>query len=180
MTKVGETRAEERARKTRYAIPAMQCAATIKATGQRCRRWATPGTTVCTSHGAAAPQVQKKAAARVTAATVQAASGLFPQLLDEPGRQPWEIILDGIHVTDAVARDLLEQVRAAGPNATPDQVDRMLAAFKASHSMSESAVKLSLVRLIAKASEHEVTSTRAVLLGVLDSLLSNLGASDAH
>lgn len=44
-----------------------QCVATAKATGQRCRRAAIAGGTVCTVHGGRAPQVRRAAAARVEA-----------------------------------------------------------------------------------------------------------------
>lgn len=43
-----------------------KCAARSKQSGNRCRRWATKGSTVCKMHGSAAPQVAAKAEERVT------------------------------------------------------------------------------------------------------------------
>lgn len=43
----------------------VQCCATSTTTGQRCKRYAIEGATVCRAHGAAAPQVQRRAAERV-------------------------------------------------------------------------------------------------------------------
>lgn len=42
-----------------------QCTATASSTGERCKRDAIDGTTVCRYHGGAAPQVQEKAQERV-------------------------------------------------------------------------------------------------------------------
>lgn len=48
-----------------------QCSAKSKQSGQQCRRVATPGTTVCASHGSKAPQVRAKAAERLAEAAEQ-------------------------------------------------------------------------------------------------------------
>ncbi len=42
-----------------------RCTATAKATGERCKRAAAPGGTVCVKHGGGAPQVRAAAARRV-------------------------------------------------------------------------------------------------------------------
>lgn len=42
-----------------------RCTAKSKQSQERCRRAASPGTTVCASHGAKAPQVRKKASLRL-------------------------------------------------------------------------------------------------------------------
>lgn len=48
-------------------IESQQCRAKAKATGERCRRQALMGATVCIVHGGAAPQVKAKARERVQA-----------------------------------------------------------------------------------------------------------------
>lgn len=45
--------------------PERRCTATVRSTGERCKRAAIKGGTVCTSHGGAAPQVRKKARDRL-------------------------------------------------------------------------------------------------------------------
>lgn len=45
--------------------PERRCTATVRSTGERCKRAAIKGGTVCTSHGGKAPQVQKKARERL-------------------------------------------------------------------------------------------------------------------
>lgn len=54
-------------RKPRHpaAVPAVQCSATSKRSGERCKRYALPGATVCRTHGAGAPQVREAAGRRV-------------------------------------------------------------------------------------------------------------------
>lgn len=52
------------------------CAATAKATGNRCQRAPIAGATVCRVHGGAAPQVQRKAAERIAAARDSALDAL--------------------------------------------------------------------------------------------------------
>lgn len=47
------------------AIAQEKCTGHSSKTGERCKRWPLRGSTVCTSHGAAAPQVREKAALRV-------------------------------------------------------------------------------------------------------------------
>jgi hypothetical protein len=89
-----------------------QCTATAKSTGERCKRPAIKGGTVCYQHGGAAPQVQQKAQERldsmaddVTADMEAAISDLFDQLedIEDPEqqlammrelRQQWVAILD--------------------------------------------------------------------------------------
>lgn len=45
--------------------PERRCTATVRSTGEQCKRAAIKGGTVCTSHGGNAPQVQKKARERL-------------------------------------------------------------------------------------------------------------------
>jgi hypothetical protein len=45
--------------------PSRRCRASVKRTGEQCRRAAIKGGTVCTTHGGAAPQVQKSAKQRL-------------------------------------------------------------------------------------------------------------------
>lgn len=50
--------------------PAVRCAAHARSTGERCKRAPSPGARVCVKHGAAAPQVQRKARERLAHAAV--------------------------------------------------------------------------------------------------------------
>lgn len=57
-----------------------RCTATSKQTGKRCGRIAHPGASVCTHHGAGAPQVQAKAKERLLAMVDPALDGLMRAL----------------------------------------------------------------------------------------------------
>jgi hypothetical protein len=87
----------------------VQCTARSHRTGQRCRRWATNGATVCQVHGAGAPQVKRKAEERIRE-LVNPALALIAEIL-ETGRAedlPASVSL-------AAARDILDR---AGYTAT--------------------------------------------------------------
>jgi hypothetical protein len=87
----------------------IQCSAHSSRTGERCRRWATHGATVCQVHGAAAKQVKRKAEERIRE-LVHPALALIAEIL-ETGRAedlPASVSL-------AAARDILDR---AGYTAT--------------------------------------------------------------
>lgn len=60
-----------------------RCKATVKSTGERCKRAAIKGGTVCTSHGGAAPQVQKSAKERLLELADPAIAALSKIVKDE-------------------------------------------------------------------------------------------------
>ena len=51
-------------------MKALQCKATAKSSGKRCKKYAILGGTVCMKHGGAAPQVRRKAQQRIEAAGI--------------------------------------------------------------------------------------------------------------
>lgn len=63
-----------------------RCTATSKRSGQRCRRAAIAGGTVCRAHGGAAPQVRNAARRRLLKAADPAAARLVDALADEDSR----------------------------------------------------------------------------------------------
>lgn len=91
-----------------------RCTATVKSTGQRCRRLAKPGTTVCVKHGANAPHIKRKAAERVEVARVAAEvariEGTVGQLLDARMRalDPAQALLDAVSRSGAWVAILTE------------------------------------------------------------------------
>ncbi len=60
-----------------------RCKATVRSTGERCKRAAIKGGTVCTSHGGAAPQVQKSARERLLELADPAIAALSKIVRDE-------------------------------------------------------------------------------------------------
>jgi hypothetical protein len=91
-------------------IGRMQCSATAKHSGVRCKRPATSGTNVCNVHGAMAPQVKRSAEARVAEARAQ--------LLDMvvPGLKRYRELLSSAQseaVSATLLRDLLDRTGLA-------------------------------------------------------------------
>ena len=153
----------------RYAIPSVQCTATSRSSGKRCRRYATPGTTTCRRHGSAAKQVKEKARRTNVISITQAASALrLPDLLDGPRTTPWVALLNAGHVLGAIVQDLEAQVRDGGSPVTPELVDRLTAASKASASIAKLALDAGISKLLVEAQELEVQSMRRVLTAGLD------------
>jgi hypothetical protein len=54
-----------------------RCIRKATSTGDRCKRYRSPGTTVCVKHGAGAPQVRRKAAERVKLEAAARAAATF-------------------------------------------------------------------------------------------------------
>src|SRR5690625_725635 len=85
-----------------------QCTATSKQSGQRCRRYAHPGATVCVIHGAAAPRAKAAAARRREQAAAERAVALFGAPKDV---EPSQALLDLVHWTAGEVEYWREQVR---------------------------------------------------------------------
>lgn len=70
-----------------------QCTATSRRSGERCKRHAHPGATVCVKHGAGAPAVKAAAARRLEAAKASAALARIGQRVDaDPLAQLLDVI----------------------------------------------------------------------------------------
>lgn len=94
-------------------MPNPVCTATCKATGERCRQRAMTGGTVCNKHGGMAPQVKRKAAARVAEAELLAQAKADPALAD---MSPPEMLLAAAQDTARV----VTMLRATGAGSTPE------------------------------------------------------------
>lgn len=77
----------------------------VKKNGERCQRWALKGAAVCTHHGAAAPQVRRKAQERILLAAEDAVSQILMMMKDTT--IPAAVRL-------AAARDLLDRANIIG------------------------------------------------------------------
>ncbi len=106
----------------------MRCTATAKSTGERCKKWAVVGTTVCNMHGVTGA-TSRKAEERVTLA----------QLLERDPRHPWQVVLDMTHTLDAITQDYRVEV-LAGETLTVDQLDRLIQLSRTTHHLATTAI----------------------------------------
>jgi hypothetical protein len=85
--------------------PPTRCNATARSTGERCAKPAVPGATVCSMHGAGAPQVAQRAELNQLVAVVAAATQS-----DEPPPSPDQVLL----ATVELCRRILANAPAEG------------------------------------------------------------------
>lgn len=115
-----------------------QCTATNRRTGQRCKRWANLGTTVCTVHGSRLPTV-------VAAAARERTMWEVGQRAEREGRHPMEVLRTVLHVRDHLLGKLLAQV-ADRDDVTPGEIreldDRLTQAQRAAEVAVRSGVQL--------------------------------------
>lgn len=139
------------------------CTAKAKQTGNRCRRRPSPGASVCTIHGSGAPQVQRKAAARLALA----------EALAKGDRRPsWEVLADAAHSLDVVARQLRDQI-VAGRRVDARTVDQFIEA-------TERQARLAKVVLDAGIDERRLRLAQEVggmIAKVIVGVLGDLGVS---
>ena len=93
-------------------VPGKKCHAHSSRTGLPCKRWAVPGTTVCSIHGAGAPHV-KEAARRRLEELILPAIATLRRLINSADTDATAL---------AAARDLLDRV-GMGKTADKLQVD---------------------------------------------------------
>lgn len=84
-----------------------RCTATVKRTGERCRRWPIRGASVCDSHGAGTKAARRKAAERVALAK---AEGMLAKYAIEPVTDPLGKLLEVAGRFDQLARALEQKV----------------------------------------------------------------------
>lgn len=134
------------------------CTAKAKQTGNRCRRRPSPGATVCVVHGGRAPQVRRKAAARLALA----------EALAKGDRRPsWEVLADAAHSLDVVARQLREQI-VAGGRVDARTVDQFIEA-------TERQARLAKVVLDANIDERRTRVHEQIHREAGDALVATLG-----
>jgi len=108
-------------------IKSVQCSATSKGSGQRCKRFAIRGGTVCVRHGGGAKQVRQKALERITIAQALATGDRRP---------PWAIIADAVHTADVLLLDVKMRVEG-GEDLTPELTTKLVDALERAARLSK-------------------------------------------
>jgi hypothetical protein len=107
--------------------------------GRPCKNWARPGSTVCRMHNGMNPIVERKADERMTLA----------QLLRGDPRHPWEVLLDAVHVADALMRDARARLRD-GDELAPDDLTRLVEATTRAAALAKVSIDSRAVERIAE------------------------------
>ncbi len=114
-------------------ITPVKCTATVRRTGKPCGRWAAVGAVVCSSHGGAAPQVQRAAETRLTLAQLMAS-----------GRDPRAALLDALGTADGFFR--LGKLRLlAGEKLSAEETTEHLAHLQRLAQLAKTAIDARLV-----------------------------------
>lgn len=116
-----------------------RCTATSKSTGERCRRSAIPGGTVCRWHGGAAPQVRAKAAERLSERLkipLNLAVKRLQKQLDN-GDVDAKTVLDAVVKLAALIETLEGRPSSRTEIITPDAVEAEIARLEAQFAASE-------------------------------------------
>lgn len=149
------------------AIPSVRCSARANSTGQRCARWAIPGTTVCHFHGGKASQVKAAAAANETLATLAA----------RDPRPPHVVMLDAVHLADSLMQESKAPLLGGEPIGA-EQVTRLVEAMSLAHHLARTAISTgayaALAREQVRRAEVDGRQIARVLAAVLDAFIEPL------
>lgn len=142
------------------ALPATRCIARTHRTGQRCKKLAVTGATVCWTHGGAAPQVRAAAAARVSLAEAMAR---------EDRRSPVEILADTLHAADVLLKTALKA--ADGQMITPEQLAAVVGHLERAEQFARAVIGLGIEERrtqLAEAQGQLLFDVFSRVLGALD------------
>lgn len=113
-----------------------QCTAMSRGSGERCKRKAIRGGTVCRSHGAQFPVVREAAARRVR---------LHQLIQATPMRPPWAVLIDATHKLDVMMQ--LAQTELAEDESL-DARDRFVMRVKDAAMMARSVIDAGAVQML--------------------------------
>lgn len=157
---------------SRMILPPMKCAG-HKRDGSPCGRYAAPGTSVCSSHGANAPQVRAAASQRQALAT----------MLGGTARPLWDQLLDACNTLDSAHREY--KVRAQteanenGGVLSPDTLERLLRSAERVLVASSAGLRTKAEELTTTQAHLDIELTARVLTSVVRQLLIPLGIAES-
>lgn len=150
-----------------------RCVSPSRETGQRCKRWRHPGTTVCVKHGATAPRTKRKAA-RVVAE--RAAMGLLSGVTAEPIVDPLAWLAELAGEVDAfrlVMREKVDELRSfryedmKGAEQLRSEIAVYERALDRCLKTSSEIVRLNLAERMTKVTENHAALVRDAMLAAM-------------
>jgi len=159
-----------------------QCSAKSKQSGERCKRWATPGASVCATHGSKAPQVKAAAERRLEQDRAQRAAATFGLPVDV---EPHAALLDELHRTAghvAWLGDLIQLVEDPGRLTQYTEAGRRPDVWVEMYQAERkhlAAVATACIKAGIEERRVEIAKQQAdVLVSVLRGVLDDLGVGD--
>jgi hypothetical protein len=150
--------------------PPTLCSAVAKSTGQGCKRWARPGSTICSMHGMNGRTKDSADAKRLLAV-----------LLQSDPRPVWRVLLDSVHTADSMVREVKAHVLAGEP-VTVDLLDRLESYTRLSFNLSSAAVTTRAAEIQAQQIQRapSLDASDGRLVDVLDGLINRLADAFGH
>lgn len=106
---------------------AVKCTAKSKQSGERCKKYPTPGSNVCATHGSKSPRAQVAAAKRLA---------LEAAMRSETPRKPWEVLEEALHAVDVLMKQALVKLDK-GDSMSPKDYTELVAAVERAHRMAK-------------------------------------------
>lgn len=150
---------EARRRAVLEVIPPRKCGRTTRE-GVPCKRWASVGAEVCTTHGGRAPQVRAKAEERVT---------LAEALKDTRQRHPWEVLEHTAHIADVLMQQVLVELEGKG-TVSPSLIDRLVQALERANRLAKTTLDAGVDQRRVRLAEAQAGQMHAVFTRVLAGL----------
>lgn len=143
------------------AIPPVRCSRKATSTGKQCKRYARPGTSVCSKHGARRDDIADKAQQTVTLAT----------LLASDPRPVFEVLQDAIHTLDSVHRkskvDALKQNQEKG-SIDADTVTELVNSARGVSTVTLAATRTAAWQAIAQSHERRINLEARLLARLVE------------
>lgn len=143
------------------AIPPVRCSRKATSTGKQCKRYARPGTSVCSKHGARRDDIADKAQQTVTLAT----------LLASDPRPVFEVLQDAIHTLDSVHRqtkvDALKQDQEKG-SIDADTVTELVNSARGVSTVTLAATRTAAWQAIASSHERRINLEARLLARLVE------------
>lgn len=171
---------------TNQAPDKRRCKARSKKSGDRCRRYAIPGGSVCAMHGGSAPQVRAAAERRLEAAAIEAETSsalawLGEKAIDDPLDELGRLATESRALTTALGArvNALKTITEYDLKESPSikaEIQLYERAMDRTHRMLETLIKAGYMERQLKIAEDEAS----VIAGVVKRVLQQVGLSSTQ
>lgn len=141
-------------------IPPRQCGRPTR-DGTPCERYVNVGASVCYTHGGNAKQVKAKAIERVT---------LAEALVRGDKRHAWEVLEDGLHISDVLMREVVLDIQELGNQVPAETMDKLVSVVERAHRLAKTNLDAGIDQRRMRLAEAQATQMQAFVTRVLSGL----------